>query len=61
MKDILLRARIELQKAEEELSHDTETLHARADAILCDVILAIDDPEAKELIDSYNLIDKWYA
>lgn len=37
---------------------DTESAHLKADVILCDLLTALG---YSELVDEYNLIDKWYS
>lgn len=45
-----------LKEAQE--SSDTESAHADADEVLCDLLEALG---YKKVVEAYNKVDKWYA
>ena len=43
------------------LNGDSEKDHIRADHILCEAILGTNHPDAKELVEAFNALPKWYS
>ena len=56
-KEEIIKEAVEQLKALEK-NGDTEVVHLRADDILCDVLRQLG---AKELVDEYEKVSKWYA